>query len=167
MTTLFISYTRGDSTKIYPFVQELQDLGFIVWIDVSGLQGGKVWSSEIVKAIKECDFFLLFISSASIESDSVRREVDLAYKNKKNIIPLRIEKVDIPLEWDYQTIGIQWIECRDKNWKSRLLVALGRKRETPVKIYQSTKKQLKSHEKRVQVIIDGEINDFNETRKED
>src|ERR1051325_6359640 len=105
MTNLFISYARADKEKIYAFAQELQTKGFAVWIDISGIRGGKQWSVEIAKAVTHCDFFLLFISSASIKSDSVRREVDLAYKNKKHIIPLRLEKVDIPIEWDYQLIG--------------------------------------------------------------
>ena len=81
MTKLFISYARADHSIIYTLTQELRDLGFTVWIDVSGIKGGTAWSSEIVKAVMDCDFFLLFISSASIHSDSVRREVDLAYKN--------------------------------------------------------------------------------------
>ena len=125
MTKLFISYARKDKEEIQPLVRDLRDLGFTVWIDISGIKGGAKWSTEIVKAITECDFFLLFISSASIESDSVSREVDLAYRNKKKIIPLKLEKVNIPPEWDYQTTGIQQIDCSESNWESRLLVALG------------------------------------------
>jgi hypothetical protein len=166
MTKLFISYARKDETEIQPLAQELRDLGFEVWMDVSGIKGGEDWSSKIVKSIKGCDFFLLFVSSASIQSDSVRREVALAYKNRKSIIPLRLEEVNIPLEWDYQTIGIQWIECREANWKSRLLVALGDKRSTPGIVSHPIKKQPKHRERLVQIIIDGKIDDFNDTRKE-
>lgn len=167
MTKLFISYARTDKTVILPLTQNLQDLGFVVWIDVSGIQGGKTWSTEIVKAITDCDFFLLFISSDSVKSDSVRREVDLAYKNKKNIIPLRLEKIDIPLEWDYQTVGIQWIECAEADWISRLLVALGNKGATLGLMSPPIEKLPKNQEKRVQIIIEGEVIDFNDTRKQD
>jgi hypothetical protein len=167
MTTLFISYARKDKAKVYSLADELRDLGFEVWVDVSGIKGGKQWSAEIVKAITDCDFFLLFISSASIESDNVRREVDLAYHNKKHIIPLRLEKVDIPLAWAYQTVGIQWIECSETGWKSRLLVALGSQNKIPDVAIEDAGKPFKKMQSRVQIIIEGEIEDFNETRRED
>ncbi len=127
MTRLFISYAHDDKEVVRPLATELQNLHYEVWIDIQGLKGGALWGSEIVKAIKKSDFFLLFVSSNSIKSDSVRREVDLAYKHKKvkEIIPLRLEKVAIPAEWDYQTAGIQWIEWGDSDWKKRLLDVLG------------------------------------------
>ncbi len=167
MTTLFISYARKDKAKVYSFADELRDLGFDVWVDVSGIRGGKQWSAEIVKAITDCDFFLLFISSASVESDNVRREVDLAFQNNKHILPLRLEKVGIPLTWAYQTVGIQWIECSEKGWKSRLLVALGSQSEIPNLATENTGTPSRITQSRVQIIIEGEIADFNQTRRED
>ncbi len=67
MTKLFISYARNDMVKIHPVTRELEELGFVVWMDVTRIKGGKNWGAEIVKAITECDYFLLFISSTSIE----------------------------------------------------------------------------------------------------
>lgn len=125
MTRLFISYSHADSESVLPLARELQSLGFDVWFDKRGLIAGQLWEEKIVEAIIACDFFLLFISSNSVESDSVRREVSLAYQNGKTIIPLRLEKVHIPPTWGYQTIGIQWIECDEMNWQMKLLAALG------------------------------------------
>ncbi len=139
MTTLFISYSRANKSRVSPLVQELQALGFTVWIDVSGIRGGTTWSSEIARAIKECDYFLLLMSSESVASDNVRREVDLAFNNKKPIIPMRLEQVGFPQAWEYQVAGIQWIEY-DKDWKSRLLGALGDAGVAPGKIGQPSGK---------------------------
>jgi hypothetical protein len=124
MTRLFLSYAHADKDFVCPLVTELRELGFDVWIDTQ-LTGGTLWGSEIVKAISQADFFVLFISSASIKSGNVRREVDLAFEQGKKIIPLRLEKVDIPSGWKYQIAGIQWIEKENHEWKSKLLVALG------------------------------------------
>lgn len=126
MIKIFVSYSHADKEIVQPLVKKLQSLNYEVWMDTKDLIGGALWSPEIVKAIKASDYFLLFVSSASIKSDSVRREVDIAYKHKKisQIIPLCLEKVDIPTEWDYQTAGIQWIECGEPDWKKRLFNAL-------------------------------------------
>jgi len=124
MTKLFISYAHEDKRIVCPLTNELQGLGFDVWIDTR-LRAGTLWGLEIVGAITHCNFFVLFVSSVSAKSDSVRREVDLAYKKGSKIIPVRLEKVNIPSEWDYQLAGIQWIEFEEADWKSRLLVALG------------------------------------------
>jgi hypothetical protein len=150
MTTLFISYARVNLSMINPLLQELRDWGFTVWIDVRGIKGGTTWSSEIARAIKECDFFLLFVSRASVASDSVRRELDLAFRNQKPIIPLRLEKVDIPIEWDYQTAGIQWIEYEEEDWKSRLSVALGGEPDPPGNLSLPSRQQHPTREKRIQ-----------------
>jgi hypothetical protein len=125
MTKLFVSYAHNDKDIVLPLARELQDLGFDVWYDDRGLIAGTNWEHQIVKAIMDCNTFILFVSFNSAKSDSVRREVSLAYKNKKCILPVKIDKVDIPPEWDYQIIDIQWIECAVSDWKSRLLVALG------------------------------------------
>src|SRR5688572_32175508 len=120
MSKLFVSYAHEDAANVQTIVRELQDLGFDIWIDSRGLKGGALWGPEIVKAIANCDFFLLFVSSNSTKSDNVRREVDLAYKNGRKIIPVRLEKVDIPSEWDYPLAGIQWIEYEKSDSVSRL-----------------------------------------------
>ena len=167
MTTLFMSYAHGDRKEVQRLAREFHDLGFDIWIDTRGLVGGTLWESEIVKAIKNCDFFLLFISSNSIRSDSVRRELDIAYKNKKNIIPLRLEKVSIPPEWEFQTIGIQWIECSEGGWKSRLLVALGDRGIRGENNSWAIAKPSSEKEKWVQIIFNLEPDDFNDVRKEE
>ncbi len=125
MPKLFFSYARQDKDLVFPLAGELQELGVDVWLDIQGIQGGSLWADEIAKAIRDCEFFILFISSSSIKSDNVRRELNLAHEWEKRIIPIRLEKAGIPPEWQYQIAGIQWIESGTPEWKSRLLVALG------------------------------------------
>jgi tetratricopeptide (TPR) repeat protein len=80
-----------------------------------------------VKGISDCDIFLLFVSSKSILSDYVRRELDIAFSEKRTIIPVRIEDVNVPQGWRYQLAGLQYINYQNPDWKSRLFQALGRK----------------------------------------
>lgn len=124
MASLFISYSRKDKETVDFLVERLRGLGLEVWIDFHGIVGGRQWQAEITKAISECDYFLLCMSSASVNSDNVRREIDLAYSKRKPILPLRFEKVDYPTAWEYQLAGIQWIDY-DSDWETRLTEALG------------------------------------------
>jgi TIR domain len=127
MTAMFISYSRKDQIIIDTLSEELQDLGLKVWIDRSGIRGGHQWRVEIVNAIRDCDVFLLCMSSASVASDNVRRELDIAASERKKIIPLRLEKVQFPAEWQYQLAGIQWIDYEDRHWAARLMNGIGNK----------------------------------------
>lgn len=126
-TKLFISYAHKDSKQVQPVAQELSKLGFDVWIDSQDLQGGQLWSEGITRGIRECHYYILFISRASMKSDDVRREVDLAYSSKRKMILVRLDAAEIPVEMAYQTSGVQWLDIKTPNWILRLLVALGSK----------------------------------------
>lgn len=123
--SIFVSYAHKDKARVKPIVRKLSELGFNTWLDIQSIRGGEFWSVEIAQAISKCNFFILFISKFSMKSDFVRREVDLALRKKRKIIPVRLDDTDIPDEFSYQTSGIQWIEVKDSNWMSRLLVTLG------------------------------------------
>lgn len=124
MTKLFTSYAHLDSETVVHITDELREAGYDVWIDSSGIQGGDLWVEEITQAIIDCDYFLLFISSHSVKSDHVRRELEIAFEETKKILPLRLEKVDFPTRWRYQLAGIQYIDYQTPHWKSRTLIAL-------------------------------------------
>ena len=125
MKKLFVSYAHLDSDIVLDISGQLQVAGYEVWIDKFGIQGGDLWVEEIVKGISGCDIFLLFVSSKSILSDYVRRELDIAFSEKRPIIPVRIEDVKFPQGWRYQLAGLQYVDFQRPDWKSKLLQALG------------------------------------------
>jgi hypothetical protein len=149
MTHVFISYSRKDQLIIDTLIQELQNLGLNVWIDRGGIRGGHQWRAEIVNAIRDCDVFLLCMSSGSVASDNVRRELDIASSEGKKIIPLRLEHVQYPPEWQYQLAGVQWIDYEDKHWDARLMNAMGGSGAVPVPAQPSPGKTPGKQENRV------------------
>jgi hypothetical protein len=125
---LFISYAHKDIGRVQPLAQDLQRLGFEVWMDNRNLQAGDQWRQEITNAINQCEDFLLFLSDASVQSADVRRELDLASDKKKRLIPLLLEQVKIPASMQYQLAGIQWISLDHPEAAfNKLLIALGEK----------------------------------------
>lgn len=110
MGQLFISYARADSRVVDQMVEQIEGAGHQVWIDRSGIQPGSQWSEIIVEAVESADLVLAILSINSVNSDNVRREIDLAVSAKKRIMPISIEEVEIPPALKYQLAGVQILD---------------------------------------------------------
>ena len=128
MGHIFMSYSRHDTAVVDRIVGTLQEAGHKVWLDRHDIPGGKPWRREIVREIEEADAFLIALSSSSVTSENVRKELDLAETAQKRVIPLEIMSVDVPAEMRYQLIGLQRIDLATDFdvGCAKLLQALGR-----------------------------------------
>jgi hypothetical protein len=111
---IFISYSRRDAAFALGLQARLNDQGLDAWLDSEKLQTGQRWREEIVQAIAGCDYFVLVLSSRSIQSENVVKELSLAESSSKPILPLMIEPVEIPDSMKYQLAGLQFVslDCR-------------------------------------------------------
>ena len=92
---VFVCYSRKDQEIIDALTSQLQGAGFSIWVDRDGIHGGTPsWQAAITEAICQCSAVLCGLSSASIGSDDVQRELKLAYEEKKPILPVLLEAVD-------------------------------------------------------------------------
>lgn len=107
---VFISYSRRDEDFIRELYNQLTQRGISAWYDRKNIRIGQHWPSEIVQGIGGCQIFLLSLSPDSTASENVRKELDLAQRYKKQIVPLVWRPVKIPVAMEYQLAGIQWIE---------------------------------------------------------
>lgn len=106
---IFISYSRRDAAFALGLQARLNDQGWGAWLDSEKLQTGQHWREEIVQAIAGCDYFVLVLSSKSIQSENVVKELSLAESSSKPILPLMIEPVEIPDSMKYQLAGLQFV----------------------------------------------------------
>ncbi len=120
---VFISYSSKDRDPVMEVVEALRISGISVWVDEGGIHAADLWSEQIVEAIKHCQVMIVIVSENSINSHNVVKEVMLASENKKSLLPLYLEKVDIPSNLEYQLAGIQHLEYFGKN-KDEVLVEL-------------------------------------------
>ena len=95
MIKLFISYAHKDKEVIANIVNELNSV-YEVWIDVDDICIGSKWNNEIIKAIKCCNYFIIFVSNNSLNSKYCNEELDLAIKLNKKVIPILIEELVLP-----------------------------------------------------------------------
>ncbi len=108
MAYIFISYSRKDQDYAAQLADDLTKRGFDVWIDNRNIDFGDDWFNEIEKGIIGCAAFIILMSPESKESHWVKREILLAYKQKKSIFPLLLEGEEFPI-----LIELQFADVRD------------------------------------------------------
>ncbi len=107
MADIFISYSSKDREKAEQLTELLASAGLSVWIDQSGIDVATSWSKEIVQAIDNCKALLVLLSPHSVLSVNVAKEVSLAAEQKKKILPLDLEPVELTDDLRYHLAGIQ------------------------------------------------------------
>ena len=110
---IFCSYSRRDSPFAEEIVNFISSQGYSVWMDQSGIDGASIWTESIVEAIDESCAVILLVSSHSVNSHHVLKEISLAMEKNKVVFPLIIEKTDLPRTFQYLLAGIQQIEMNE------------------------------------------------------
>ncbi len=103
---IFISYSRKDAVDIAESLRDsLMHNGHQVFTDVKDIQEGDIWSNVIEENIKSCDIFIILLTYFSLKSPDVEKEVVLAKKEDKRIIPCIYKGIDLKdIKWSLQEI---------------------------------------------------------------
>jgi len=96
--TVFISYRRADGPWALAIFQDLTQHGYDVFIDYAGIASGN-FESAILENIKARAHFLVLLTPTALErsgdpEDWMRREIEAALDNRRNIVPLMLEGFD-------------------------------------------------------------------------
>lgn len=111
---LFISYAHADSEMVLPVAEGVIAAGRVVWIDKDGIKGGAGWAGEIVRAIRASGGVVVMCSPRAFESDHVKRELYLADRYKKPLLPVFVEPAIPPEDFEYFFAGIQSVMLHEK-----------------------------------------------------
>jgi hypothetical protein len=98
----FISHSSNDKPFVRQLASDLVASGVQVWLDEQRIAVGDSIPESIAQGVAESDFFLLVISSASVNSPWVQKELNQALvheieKRRVRVMPILLNKVDIPL----------------------------------------------------------------------
>ena len=93
----FVSYAREDAESVLQVTRSLREQGARLWVDQLDIPAGARWDLEVELALDRCDWFLVFLTSASCQSQNVMDEVSYAIDEGKHILPVRMEVCRIPL----------------------------------------------------------------------
>ncbi len=118
---VFLSHAQEDKPRVKRIFSALQARGMLPWYDEQGLLAGDCWKEDVIDAIKESDFFALFLSNAAIRKrgfiqkeireaigEFQRRPHGLAY-----ILPVRLDDCEVPpvrLDENTTLRDLQWID---------------------------------------------------------
>src|SRR5215469_3399041 len=96
--TVFLSYRRTDSFSALAIYQNLTKHGYDVFLDYSGIGSGD-FERVIVENITARAHFLVLLTPTALErcddpADLLRREIETALANKRNIVPLMLQGFD-------------------------------------------------------------------------
>lgn len=105
--SIFISYSRTDSTFVDRLEADLQARNFRTWVDRRKLEGGQVWLDELEKAIERSHIMLVVLSPEAVKSKYVRMEYRFAQGLGKLVIPLEYQHCPrVPIDLN----SLQWVD---------------------------------------------------------
>lgn len=107
--SVFISYASIDQELAF-WVRDWFDYeGISYWIAPDSIAPGSDYPSSIIKAIENCDVFLLVFSEHSNESSHVAREIERAANRGVPIIPFFVDNTKPTAAMEYFLSNRQWI----------------------------------------------------------
>ena len=98
---IFISYAHKNSEQVLSILRFLQEEKIRVWFD-AGIEVGAEWPATIQQKINECALFMPMVTKEFVNSKNCRKEVFLADKKSKNILPVYLEECALDYGLDLQ-----------------------------------------------------------------
>jgi hypothetical protein len=113
---VFLSYARRDQVFVDRLIGELERAGLDVWIDREDIPGGAAWEATITSAVRASTALVVVLSPAAVESEYVPKELSLADKFDRPIIPVLLAPWDDAAgseragRLDFQLAGLQYVD---------------------------------------------------------
>ncbi len=98
---IFISHSSKDKQFARMLTNHLSEYGIEVWLDETELLLGDFLTERIRDAIEQVDYLAIILSSYSLRSDWVRKELEIALEKEKQlrstlVVPILLDNIDIP-----------------------------------------------------------------------
>jgi hypothetical protein len=102
MPGVFISHSSADKELAFKLAADLLNAGFPVWLDAYEIGIGSPLRKSIHAGIDTSTHLILLVSSASIASNWVQEELELALEKEKElsypfVLPVRLDDCIVPL----------------------------------------------------------------------
>ena len=115
---VFISYSRKDKAIVDEIRQLLDANSITYWLDIEKIRMGSEFMGDIVDAIEKSDLVLFISSVNSNASHNVAKEISIADKFKKTILPVRIDDAPYSSVIEYDLIGVDYIDYSKRSNES-------------------------------------------------
>ena len=106
---VFISHSSKDKTIADAICHALEENDIRCWIAPRDIRPGKTWASEIGQGIKNSQIVLLVYTKNANQSEAVSNEIDIAFSNKKTIIPFLIDNTPMNEDFNFYLNRKHWL----------------------------------------------------------
>jgi len=101
VSSVFLSHSHADKPFVHRLATALRNFGHRVWIDEAEIKIGDSLIQKIRDGLDSVDYVAAILSSNSIKSEWVTKELEIACNREINerrvvVLPLMVEKVDMP-----------------------------------------------------------------------
>jgi len=108
---VFISYSSQDKARAEAVCAGLEGSGLSCWMAPRDVLPGTSYEESIIRAINECQVFVLIYSAVSNQSPHVENEVRIAWTQEKPIIPFILESVPLSDIMNYYIGSKHWLDA--------------------------------------------------------
>ncbi len=91
----FLSYAHGDADRVLPVIGALGDDRFRLWYD-AGIEAGTNWPEVVASHLLHAEAVVFFLSARFLRSQNCIREVHYAVAERKAMICVYLEPVELP-----------------------------------------------------------------------
>ena len=114
MADVFISHSSKDKMIADSLVKHLETKGLTCWIAPRDILPGTEWAAAINNAISETKIMIVIYSANSAPSTQVTKELNIADKKQKFIIPYMIDNTELSGTFEYFFTGAHWVMANPK-----------------------------------------------------
>ncbi len=101
MASIFLCHSSRDKFFVRKLADALRSAGVRAWIDEAEIRIGDSLSKKIGEALQDVDYVGVVLSTSSIESAWVQRELaaamDRELREEKVVLPILLERVEVPV----------------------------------------------------------------------
>ncbi len=109
MADVFISHSSIDKELADRVCETLEARGLKCWIAPRDIMPGSEWAVAISNAISVVRAMIVIYSKNSAQSTQVPKEIALAEKRGKFILPYKVDDTELEGAFDYYLTGAHWI----------------------------------------------------------
>jgi len=110
--SLFLSYTTEDLQIAKEIAEYVERNGVTCWFAWRDVPLGEVYADAVARALSDCSACAVLISPAANGSEHVKRELELASRNNKPLIPIRLGEAEPEKGLAYYLGNTQWLDAR-------------------------------------------------------
>jgi hypothetical protein len=121
---VFVSYSTKDGDDALYLCNLLEGAGVSCWIAPRDIPTGQAWAAAIMKGLEDCKVVAFLSSSASLGSKEVAKEIDIANGFRKEILPVRLQNIQLSGEFAYHLSSRQWVDAHEGERSVRFQTAL-------------------------------------------